>query len=404
MKRNSTVLHESDLSTECGLSAMTVHERLLKLAKAHRRLESALCFYLLEVEKRALFRHYGHASTVDYAREELGLEDGKTRTLMRLAIRLEELPKMKAAFGRGEIPYTKAREAVKAATPETEETWIRKCKELSNRQLEREVKKEVPAEPTRFVSFLLDEGRIAVWERVREAMERMAGKTLTELEVWDLMCAVAMLEHDLTPPLGDESAPMTGYVREVIERDGFRCTRPGCGNRSALQGSHIRSRARGGRDDPSNLHTACAACHQAIERGILKVRGTAPDDITWEGPFGIIETPQRKTRDRRARADRVSEARASYGRESGDGCTELDAYHVAHAEGAAGELSASHVGRASRKTRTLPRGNLAARKSFPMKETDSSIGIHPTASAQATRRAWTTVSASLAWSKTAVGK
>jgi hypothetical protein len=292
---------------------MAVHERLLKLVKADRRLESALSFYLLEVEKRALFRHYGYASTVDYAREELGLEDRKTRTLLRLVIRLEELPMMKAAFGRGEIPYTKAREAVKAATPETEETWLRKCKELSNRQLEREVKKEAPPEQTRFVSFLLDEGRIAVWERVREAMERMAGKTLTEIEVWDLMCAVAMLEHDLTPPLGDEGAPMTGYVRAVIERDGFRCTRPGCGNRSSLQGSHIRSRARGGSDDPSNLHTVCAACHQAIERGTLKVSGTAPDDITWEGPFGTIETPHRSARDAGAKADRVGEGPASYG-------------------------------------------------------------------------------------------
>ena len=41
---------------------------------------------------------------------------------------------MKDSFGRGEIPYTKAREAVKVATSMNEEEWIQKCKTLSNRQ------------------------------------------------------------------------------------------------------------------------------------------------------------------------------------------------------------------------------------------------------------------------------
>lgn len=48
---------------------------------------------------------------------------------------------------------------------------------------------------------------------------------------------------------------MTGYVAKVIERDGFQCTRPGCSSRSGLQGSHIESRAQGGSDDASNIHT-----------------------------------------------------------------------------------------------------------------------------------------------------
>jgi len=45
--------------------------------------------------------------------------------LLHLARRFEELPKMKEAFGRGEIPYTKAREAVKIATAANEDEWPR---------------------------------------------------------------------------------------------------------------------------------------------------------------------------------------------------------------------------------------------------------------------------------------
>ena len=40
-----------------------------------------------------------------------------------------------------------------------------------------------------------------------------------------------------------------------------------------------------------NLLTLCMVCHSAIERGSLKATGSAPDQITWEGPFGVIEEP-----------------------------------------------------------------------------------------------------------------
>ena len=103
--------------------------------------------------------------------------------------------------------------------------------------------------------LVLDEERIETWERTREAMEKLAGKTLTEIEVFDLTCAESLCTHDLTPPLGDPEAPMGGYVAKVIERDGFRCQRPGCSNRSALTGSHVKSRGRGGSEDPENILT-----------------------------------------------------------------------------------------------------------------------------------------------------
>ncbi|TDI39577.1 MAG: HNH endonuclease, partial [Acidobacteria bacterium] len=75
---------------------------------------------------------------------------------------------------------------------------------------------------------------------------------------------------------------MGGYVAKVIERDGFRCQRPGCSNRTALTGSHVKSRGRGGSEEPENILTLCMVCHTAIERGLLKTTGRAPDQIQWE--------------------------------------------------------------------------------------------------------------------------
>ena len=55
-------------------------------------------------------------------------------------------------------------------------------------------------------------------------------------------------------------------------------------------------------------------CHTAIERGLLKATGRAPDEITWEGPFGVIEEPLE------AASEEVTSAEAQY-EEAGDEST-----------------------------------------------------------------------------------
>lgn len=68
-----------------------VDRRLMTLAKTHRRIESALCFYLQEVEERQLYIELGYASTVDDALDRLGFEDRKTWSLLQIARRFRVL-------------------------------------------------------------------------------------------------------------------------------------------------------------------------------------------------------------------------------------------------------------------------------------------------------------------------
>jgi hypothetical protein len=253
--------------------------------------ESVLCFYLQEVEERRLYLKYGHASTVDYARERLGFEDRKTRALLNLATRLDTLPKMKEAFRKGDIPWTKAREAVKAAKPETDSEWVKKCKELSNRQIEQEVRQTLPPVRKKTLVFVLEGELLEQWEQAREACERLAGQSLSDPSVLDLMCAEMLCTYATTPPFDPDDEEDGGFARSIAERDGWICSRPGCSCRSGLTGNHIIPRGRGGPDEDWNLHLVCAACHLAITEGRLKVSGRAPDGLTWEGPFGVIERP-----------------------------------------------------------------------------------------------------------------
>jgi len=157
---------------------------------------------------------------------------------------------------------------------------------LSNRQLEQAVKKELPPEKKRTLVLVLDEERIETWERTREAMEKLAGKTLTDIEVHDLSCAETLCTHDLTPPLGHPEATIGGYVAKVIERDGFRCQRPGCSNRTALTGSHVKSRGRGGSEEPENILTLCMVCHTANRTGPAEDDRPRPGSDPVGGAFG----------------------------------------------------------------------------------------------------------------------
>jgi Domain of unknown function (DUF222) len=134
---------QATLEMEQGLPPSEVDRRLVAAARVHRRVESVLGFYLQEVETRRLYLKYGFASTVDYARERLGFEERKTRPLVRMAARFQELPRLAKAFRRGDISWTKAREVVKVATAQNEGEWLDRCQSMSNRQLEQEVKREL---------------------------------------------------------------------------------------------------------------------------------------------------------------------------------------------------------------------------------------------------------------------
>ena len=97
------VLTKVDLRTEKGLSAKEVDRRLFTLARAHRRVESTLSYYFKEVEERQLYLQYGFANTVDYARERLGFEERKTRSLLNIAHSFENCSHLKKAFQNGDI-------------------------------------------------------------------------------------------------------------------------------------------------------------------------------------------------------------------------------------------------------------------------------------------------------------
>ena len=93
-----------------------------------------------EVMNRGLYRDLGHSSINQYADQELGFSKSKIGDFIRLATQLKKLPAVREAMVSGEIGYTKARELVSVATPETQDTWLKAAKG-TRKELIIEVKK-----------------------------------------------------------------------------------------------------------------------------------------------------------------------------------------------------------------------------------------------------------------------
>jgi len=93
-----------------------------------------------EIMSRRLFRDLGYSSINQYAIQELGFSLSRARDFIHLARKLDNLPAVREAVANGELGYTKAREIVSVATPETQDGWLKAAKG-TRKELVREVKK-----------------------------------------------------------------------------------------------------------------------------------------------------------------------------------------------------------------------------------------------------------------------
>jgi hypothetical protein len=77
----------------------------------------------------------------------------------------------------------------------------------------------------------------------------------------------------LAPERVTQSVP-PAVRRRVLERDGRKCSVPGCRHSQYLDLHHVKPRAEGGNHDPEGLVTLCGVHHRAAHVGSLVVSGS----------------------------------------------------------------------------------------------------------------------------------
>jgi hypothetical protein len=288
---------------------------------------------LVAIDRTKLFEEFGCSGTVHYAGLYLGLESKEAQELRRVASQLEGLPLLTEAAENGTIEWCALREVTRKATPDTEAYWLDAARTCTMRRLERLLRqagdKEERGAKTVELRMILEPEVAAMFHQTLRELSQEAGRRLSSSETLEYLCAergagpreaardVAAEEAAPWAAVAAEETPCPGVPdlqlvaravphwsndrlqfnpenrlatpaqrREMLRRDGYSCSTPGCPNILWLQVHHIVYFHRGGATVPENMLSVCSKCHKHIHRGHLRVSGQAPHALEWRDREG----------------------------------------------------------------------------------------------------------------------
>jgi len=118
------------------LAALVLDRHLRRLVRIRQPVDLRLGLLLVRVDSCSGHLALGFARLSDYATERLGLPARRVQTLLALARRLAELPRLAAAFEAGIISLSQVRLLLRVATAANEAGWIERAGETTVRRLE----------------------------------------------------------------------------------------------------------------------------------------------------------------------------------------------------------------------------------------------------------------------------
>ena len=90
---------------------------------------------LLAMEETKLYEKFSMSGAIHFAIGALGLSKKEAYTFRRVARELLNLPLLSQAAEKGSIAWSKLREVVSVASPDTEELWLKLCEDLNCREV-----------------------------------------------------------------------------------------------------------------------------------------------------------------------------------------------------------------------------------------------------------------------------
>ncbi len=311
---------------------MELHRQLMSVARRRAALDSEELALIREAIRVTLWRRLGMVSMREYLEHAMGYGPQVASERLRVAEALDALPAIEDALATGELSYSAVRELTRIATPKTERAWLEACEGKNLRQIEELVAErehgDAPTDdpkpdvrPQRVAMMLRPAARAAL-RSVRQAIEAMRGERVDDSELIEELCrgygagtgeapraqisftrcesckqarqhasgrAIAISDAEYEEVACDarvigstgaperaKSAVPPATERAVKQRDGQRCTVPGCRSARFLHVHHIVWRSRGGGHEMENLTTLCGGHHGAVHRGELMIAGRAP--------------------------------------------------------------------------------------------------------------------------------
>jgi hypothetical protein len=292
--------------------ALDLDRRLRAALRLEARAMARVARHLTALAAWKGWRELGFRSLDAYAEERLGMSARRARGLLRVETAASGCPELRDAFASGRLSWAQAQTLLPLlmdpAAARHRAKWLAHARRVSFRRLSDDVERALatgdfpvpPLDPAGlqtgaiarsragsteterlFFSAPRDVARLfrALLATAQRRIERVRGRPARTSDALE-----AMLEHALASWQPEKPTPR---AFAVFERDGWRCTAPGCSSQRNLQQHHVVFRSRGGTDDPSNLTTLCAWHHlRGVHAGVLRCSGTAPHGLRFDLPFG----------------------------------------------------------------------------------------------------------------------
>jgi 5-methylcytosine-specific restriction endonuclease McrA len=328
-----------------------IDRELRSIAKRQRALDAEEAALLCVVARQQIWRQFGCATMLEYLEMIFGYGPKVGHERVRVAMAIEALPELRDALANGDVSYSALRELTRVVTPNTQREWLDAVRGKSVRQVEDLVrthrKGDLPTDPgdpdlkPRRLQFEVSTATDALLRQARQSLANERGRFIEDDEFLAAMAAAlleggandndqgrakfqirvttcdsctatyfegggrkiavndadaARAECDAQRISEDERAaqdiaPKTR--REVLHRDGGRCTVPGCRSARFIEVHHIVPRNQGGGHHASNLTCLCDGHHKALHEGKLLLSGSAPNIIVRFVHDPHVETPVR---------------------------------------------------------------------------------------------------------------
>jgi hypothetical protein len=296
-------------------SPAELDRRLRRAAALERSLHARAGPGLLVLADSRAYRELGFRSLDAYARERLGVSPRKARVLLRIERACAASEPLRAAWREGRVSWCQAQALVAVVLAPGSRpfhaAWVERAAAVTVRRLEDDADLAVETgafDPARLPALPVgvqigaqatgcgatqeretwranvpaDVGRLfrACLCSVQRRLERRTGRSSSPGEALE-----GMFEHALAT--WREHRGRLPAEHRVFERDGWRCTVPGCSSYRNLHAHHVVFRSAGGGDALANLTTLCAWHHQrGVHTGLLRIHGSAPEGLVYELPVG----------------------------------------------------------------------------------------------------------------------
>lgn len=229
---------------------------------------------LREILTRKLYVELGFERFDRYVEERIDVPPRTARRWIRLARGDGTTRAVASALRSGELTGMQARIVADARGDTT--AWLALARQRTLRGLEDVASSVFPG--SSFVQFTAPASVASVFRAglaaARRRLEAAKGAPVAAAQALGFM-----LEHAIQTWEEHGSA-----FRDTadFERDGWRCTAPGCTARRSLHSHHIVFRSAGGADEPWNRTTLCAFHHlRGVHAGHVRCAGRAPDQLIF---------------------------------------------------------------------------------------------------------------------------